>query len=295
VSDLSVVIVTYNSLRHVDACLASLREHVRGVGYEVVVVDNASSDGTPAHVESAYPWVRVLRRRRNGGLSTAVNEGVAGSSGTYAMALNPDTRIEHDALTPLVAYLRDHPDVGVAAPKLLDDDGTLQLSCRSFPGYTTALFGRYSLLTRFMPKNRYSRDYLLSDFDHASTRDVDWVSGAAMMFPRAVFDRLGGWDAGFFMFNEDVDFCKRVRDAGLRVVYLPEAVVYHEIGVSRRAPPRIVIARHRSMWRYYRKHVRANIVLDAVTAAGIAARCAFVLASMGLRGVSGRLAPGRRG
>jgi GT2 family glycosyltransferase len=227
----------------------------------------------------------VVARASNGGLSRAVNDGVAASSSTYVMALNPDTHIEHDALSPLASYLREHADVGVVAPKLLDDDGTLQLSCRSFPGYTTALFGRYSLLTRFAPKNRYSRDYLLTGFDHASTRDVDWVSGAAMMFPRSVWERLGGWDAGFFMFNEDVDFCKRVRNAGLRVVYLPEAVVFHEIGVSKRAPARIVVERHKSMWRYYRKHMRGNVALDVVTAAGIAARCAATLIGQTVRGV----------
>jgi hypothetical protein len=286
--DVSVVIVTYNSLRHIDACLHSLRQHVGGVTYEVIVVDNASADGTADHVRRDHPWASVIARASNGGLSRAVNEGVAASSGTFVMALNPDTRIEHDALAPLAAYLREHPETGVVAPKLLDDDGTLQLSCRSFPGYTTALFGRYSLLTRFVPGNRYSRDYLLSDFDHASTRDVDWVSGAAMMFPRAVFDQLGGWDAGFFMFNEDVDFCKRVREAGLRVVYLPEAVVYHEIGVSKRAPARIVVERHKSMWRYYRKHMRGNVAQDLLTSAAITGRCAVVLGSIGLRRITGR-------
>lgn len=285
--DVSVVIVTYSSRRHMDACLSSLREHTRGVSYEVIVVDNASADGTTAYVEQNYPWARVIARRRNAGLSYAVNEGVAASSGRFVMALNPDTRIDADVLSPLAAYLRDHDDAGVVAPKLLDSDGTLQLSCRAFPGYATALFGRYSLLTKLMPGNRFSREYLLSDFDHGSMRDVDWVSGAAMMFPRAVFDRLGGWDAGYFMFNEDVDFCRRVHDAGLRVVYYPDVAVYHEIGVSKRAPARIIIERHKSMWRYYRKHLRGNVAQDAVTAAGIVGRCAFVLASQGAATILG--------
>jgi GT2 family glycosyltransferase len=201
------------------------------------------------------------------------------------VALNPDTRIEHDAISTLAAYLDAHPDVGVAAPKLLDDDGALQLSCRAFPGYATAFFGRYSLLTRLFPNNRRSREYLLSDFDHATERDVDWASGAALMCPRAVFDRIGGWDAGFFMFSEDVDFCKRVHDAGLRVVYVPDAVVYHAIGVSKRAPAQIVIERHKSMWRYYRKHMRGNVVQDVMTAAGISARCAVSLAGRVVAGL----------
>lgn len=281
--DASVVIVTYNSRQHIDACLASLREHTSGVNYEVIVVDNASADGTAARVAEAHPWVKVIARSGNGGLSCAVNEGVTASSGRYVMALNPDTRIDADVLAPLVAYLRAHPDAGVVAPKLLDDDGALQLSCRAFPGYATALFGRYSLLTKLFPGNRFSRGYLLSDFDHSSIRDVDWVSGAALMFPREVFDRLGGWDAGFFLFNEDVDFCRRVHDAGLRVVYVPEVAVYHEIGISKGAPARIVIERHKSMWRYYRKHLRGNAAQDAVTAAGIAARCVVALGSRAIR------------
>lgn len=288
-TDVSVVIVTYNSRRHIDACLTSLREYTRDVAYEVIVVDNASTDGTAAYVAETYPWVRVIARRGNAGLSYAVNEGVEASSGCCVIALNPDTRIESDVLAPLTAYLREHLDAGVVAPKLLDDDGALQLSCRAFPGYTAALFGRYSLLTKLLPGNRFSRGYLLSDVDHSSVRDVDWVSGAALMFPRAVFERLGGWDAGFFLFSEDVDFCRRVHDAGLRVVYYPHVAVYHEIGVSKRAPARIVIERHRSMWRYYRKHLRGNVVRDAVTAAGIAARCAFALGSQAIRGAAGRV------
>jgi GT2 family glycosyltransferase len=122
----------------------------------------------------------------------------------------------------------------------------------------------------------------MADFDHASRRDVDWVSGAAMMFPRAVFDEVGGWDAGFFMFNEDVDFCRRVRDAGYRVVYEPTATVYHAIGVSKHSNARMIVARHRSMWRYYRKHLRSNVLVDALTGAGIAARCGLMLAQRGM-------------
>jgi hypothetical protein len=282
-SEVSTVIVTYNSRTHVGQCLATLVEHTRGTSHEIIVVDNASADGTAEYVAAKHPGVRVIRRAENGGLSRALNEGVAVSSGRYVMALNPDTRIAHDAITRLAEYLRACPDVGVVGPKLLDDDGSLQLSCRAFPGYATAFFGRYGLLTRLIPNNRYSRRYLLTDFDHASARDVDWVSGAAMMFPRELFDRVGGWDAGFFMFNEDVDFCKRVHDAGMRVVYVPDAVVYHEIGVSKRAPARIVIERHKSMWRYYRKHLRGNAAQDVATAAGIWSRCLVVLTVQGAR------------
>ncbi len=282
-TELSVVVVTYNSRRHIDALLTSLAEHTRGVDYELTVVDNASADGTASYLREVYPSARVIARTTNIGLSGGINEGVRASSGRYIAVLNPDIRFEHDALSVLVAFLREHADVGVVAPKLLNDDGSVQMSCRAYPGYAAALFNRYSLLTRVLPGNRYSRDYLMTGFDHASVRDVDWVSGAALMFPRAVFDELGGWDAGYFMFNEDVDFCRRVHHAGYRVVYEPAAVLYHRIGVSVSAPPKMIIARHRSMWRYYRKHLRGNIALDAITAAGIAARCGVMLVNNAVR------------
>jgi len=285
---ISVVIVTYNSKAYIGACLETIEAHTRAA-HEVVVVDNASSDGTVEYVAAAHPSVRLIARKRNGGLSAAVNDGVAASNGTYVTAINPDTRLTSDALSALAAYLGTHPDVGIVAPKLLDDDGTLQLSCRAFPGYSTAFFNRYSLLTRLMPGNRYARNYLMADFDHGSTKDVDWVSGAAMMFPRPVFEEVGGWDDGFFMFNEDVDFCRRIHDARSRVVYNPSVAVYHRIGVSKRAPASIVVERHKSMWRYYRKHMRSNALVDAATAVGIAGRCGFVLATSVIRSALARI------
>ncbi|MEX2246426.1 MAG: glycosyltransferase family 2 protein [Dehalococcoidia bacterium] len=275
--EISVVIVTYNSSDVIGRCLASLREHSPHDTVEVIVVDNASSDGTPDLIRRDFPWVLVFECGDNAGVSAGVNVGVSFSQGPYIATINPDCRFDADALTPLTAYLRDHPDVGIVAPQLLDDDGAVQLSCRAFPGYATALFSRYSPLTRLLPGNRFSRRYLMSGFDHASLRDVDWVSGAAMMFPRPVYDRLRGWDERFFLFSEDVDFCKRVHDAGLRVVYDPSVRVTHRIGISANPTSRVIVERHRSMWRYYRKHLRRNPPVDALTAAAIAARCALLL------------------
>jgi GT2 family glycosyltransferase len=276
--DVSAVIVTYNSREVVGACIESLRRNTAGVSYEVIVVDNASRDGTADEIGRRFPDVRIIARRRNAGLPAGINEGVRASAGRHVMQLNPDCRLDGDALSILATYLDHHPDVGVVAPKLLDDDGTVQMSRRAFPGYSTAFFGRYSLLTRIFPGNRFSRRYLMSDVDDATTRDVDWVSGAALMFPRAVFDRLGGWDEQLFLFSEDVDFCKRAHEAGFRVVYHPQAVVYHTIGISRRPSVRAVVERHRSMWHYYRKHVRRSWLQDLYTAPAIALRCAFALA-----------------
>ncbi len=290
--DVSVIIVTYRSARFIGECLTSLRERTSGVEYETIVVDNASGDGTAEIIAREHPRARLMARRRNAGLSAAVNEAVAASCGTHVMVVNPDARFVDNVPGVLSAYLREHRDVGIVAPKLINDDGSLQLSCRSFPGYTTALFNRHSLLTRLWPSNPFSRRYLLADFDHRSERDVDWVSGAALMFPRDVFDEVDGWDAGFFMYNEDVDFCRRVHDAGYRVVYNPGVAIVHHIGGSTRwLPSRMVIERHRSMWRYYRKHLRGGPApvrapvwaRDAVTAAGITTRCGYLLAANNVR------------
>ncbi len=287
--DISVVVVSYNSARYLPALLSSIRDQTHAAKYEMIVVDNASSDGSADLVERDFPWVRVLRREANSGLSQAVNDGAAASNGRHIAVLNPDITFDHDMLTPLAAYLDAHGDIGVVAPKLLDPDRTLQMSCRTFPGHGNALFGRYSLLTRLLPGNRFSRGYLMSGFDHAVTRDVDWVSGAALMFPRATFDRVGGWDPGFFLFSEDVDFCKRVHDAGQRVVYHPGVWVYHRIGISKHASPRVILERHRSMWRYYCKHLRGNAFVDAATAAGISVRCVAMLTASAVTGVLSRM------
>ena len=287
--DVSAIIVTYNSRSVVGLCLDSLAVHTRADAHEIVVVDNASADGTAEMIERDYPFARVIRRRSNGGLSAAINDGVRAASGKYVMQLNPDVRVESDVLTPLSRYLADHADVGVVAPKLLNDDGSLQLSCRTFPGYSTALFNRYSVLTRVLPRNRYSRNYLMADFDHSSARDVDWVSGAALMFPRHVFDRLHGWDAGYFMFNEDVDFCRRVHVAGNRVVYDPSVSLYHSIGASESTSAKLIIERHRSMWRYYRKHLRGGAARDGATGAAIAGRCISVLGMAQARRIVSRM------
>src|SRR5438477_261869 len=144
-------------------------------------------------------------------------------------------------------------------------DAPLEYSARSFPDHLTFLFNRYSLLSRLFPGNPWTRRYLLSDWDHASVRDVDWVSGACMVVRRAAIDQVGGMDEAFFMFNEDVDWCRRMGQAGFAVTYVPAAEAVHWIGASKqRVARRVIYERHRGMIHYFRKHHPANPVLDAV-------------------------------
>ena len=282
--DISIVIVSYNGREHLRRCLASLAAHPPAVESEVIVVDNDSRDGSAPMVASEFPNVRLLRMPRNLGFAAGANRGARDAAGEAVVLLNPDSEIEADPFAPMLAYLRENADAGIVAPQLLNPNGSLQLSCRSFPSFSVALFNRYSLLTRLFPRNRYSKRYLLSDWQHDSIREVDWVSGACLMVRRSLFEQIGMLDEGYFMYIEDVDLCQRAHRAGYKVVYLPQVSVVHHIGRSSRTlPSRSIVARHRSMWHYYKKYLRRDVVIDVVVAGGITARCGYLLAANQLR------------
>jgi GT2 family glycosyltransferase len=276
---LSVIIVNLNTREVLRACLHSLLPAMNTGRVEVIVVDNGSRDGSPTMVAEEFPQVRLLALPENRGFAVANNLGMRHARGRYFLILNSDTEIIGDALERIVAFMDAHPDVGALGPKLLNSDGSLQYSCRRFPSFRTALFHRYSLMTRLFPRNRFSSEYLMTDVGHDQTMDVDWVSGAALVVRREIFEQLGGFDEGFFMYAEDVDWCYRIKQAGWRVVYLPEARIMHHIGRSTRLVPyAMTYQRHRSMWRFYRKHYSRGIVLiDVATFCGIALRCAMML------------------
>ncbi len=287
--DASVVIVSYNGRDFLRRCLQSVYRHTQDVKFEVVVVDNASQDGTPDMVSSEFPQVKLITRTTNAGFAGGVNEGIAAARGQAFLILNPDTELDSNVLTPVLALLRQHPDIGILAPKLLDADGSLQLSCRAFPDFSTALFNRYSLLTRLLPGNRFSRRYLMTNFDHSAVADVDWASAACWLLSRTAYEKVGPLDEQYFWSIEDVDYCQRVHRAGLRVVYAPEAAVRHHIGASAATlPGQTIIERHRSMWRYYRAYLRpGNTALrplvDGLVWTGISVRAGTQLASHNVR------------
>jgi GT2 family glycosyltransferase len=280
---ISIVIVSFNAREHLRRCLTTLYEHQRGA-FEVIVVDNASPDGSAAMVSAEFSKARLIRNSANAGFAVAANIGMREALADVIVLLNPDSELRDDPFSAPVGYLRSHPDAGALGVKLLDPDGALQLSVRRFPGLEVALFNRYSLFTRLFPKNRYSQRYLMTDWGHDSISDVDWVSGACLLTTRAVLDRIGYLDEGYFWGFEDVDFCQRVHRAGLRVVYYPETSVIHAIGASAHTvPTRALIARHQGMWRYYRRYLASNVLIDSMIFAGIWARCGVQLASGWLR------------
>jgi GT2 family glycosyltransferase len=227
--------------------------------FEVIVLDNNSEDGSPDMVEREFPWVRLIRMARNLGFTGGQNHMIENRHGRHALLLNSDTIVHAGALQTMMAHFEAHPEIGVLGPKLENPDGSLQYSCRRFPRPAAALF-RNTPLGRLFPNNRFTREYLMQDWPHDLPREVDWVSGAALLARDALIAKIGTLDPEYFMYSEDVDFCWRTWEAGYKVVYLPTAVITHAIGRSTdKAPNRMIGRFHRSMFRFYRKNMLPKV------------------------------------
>lgn len=252
---LSITIASWNTQGDLRICLDSLQKVLDELPFEVLVIDNNSADGSADMVEAEFPWVRLFRNSRNYGFTGAHNFGLMNKKGPYTLLLNSDTVVHPGALKTLVDYLDAHPEVGFIGPKLLNPDGSLQLSCRRFPNPVAAIF-RNSLMGKLFPKNKWLREYLMTDWDHSTQREVDWVSGAAFIITDECYKKIGPMDDKFYMFCEDVDWCWRGWEAGFKVVYLPTAQITHAIGRSTdKAPNRMIGRFHRSMLYFYRKNM----------------------------------------
>jgi N-acetylglucosaminyl-diphospho-decaprenol L-rhamnosyltransferase len=229
VIDLSIVILNWNVRELLDRCLASLRSDHYAL--EIIVVDNASHDDSVTMVRAKYPQVTLIVNTGNRGFTGGNNQGIEASHGRYVLVLNPDTEVLADALDRLVRYLDDHPEVGVLGPQLLNPDRSIQSSRRRFPTLATAFF-ESTWLQGLAPRGILTH-YYMDDvpLDHA--HEVDWLNGAGTVFRREVIDQVGGYDAqNFFMYSEELDLCRRVKEAGWKIVYLPEARVIHYVGQS---------------------------------------------------------------
>ncbi len=225
-SSVAVVVVNHNTRDDLRECLVSLRD---AGADEVVVVDSGSSDGSLAMVEVEFPAVRPLGLP-NVGFGKAANAGVALTSAAAVVVANADTRFPPSAVRAMGEDLAAHPDVGALGPMVRFPDGRVQMSARSFPSLRQAV--GHAVFGLWWPANPWTRAYRLTDWDHASERDVDWVSGCCVALRREAFDDVGGFDPAYFMFVEDVDLCFRLKEAGWRVRFAPVAEVVHAIGGS---------------------------------------------------------------
>jgi N-acetylglucosaminyl-diphospho-decaprenol L-rhamnosyltransferase len=282
--ELSIILVHYRSPEYLFHCLDSLPAGQSGLQSEIVVVDNDSRDDTPARLRQRFPDLRVIENASNVGYARAVNQGIRATGGEFVLVMNPDCEVRPGALRALVEFLRARPRAAVAGPRIFNPDGSLEYSARAFPDHLTFLFNRYSLLSRLFPNNPFSRRYLLTDWDHASVREVDWLSGACLLVRRAAIEAVGEMDEAFFMFNEDVDWCRRMKGAGWGVWYVPDAVVVHHVGASRhKVGARVIYARHLGMIHYFHKHHPSNPLVSLLADALIMARAGLMMAANALR------------
>jgi GT2 family glycosyltransferase len=248
----TAVIVTYNSRTFIGECLRSLRE--AGNVSEILVVDNASTDGCAEVVSREYPEARLVVNEKNFGYARGVNRGLREARERYVLVLNPDVRLLPGSVEALWRAMESAPSVGIAAPKLLNPDGTLQYSCRRFYTFGTFL-ARRTFLRRLLPLRRVERRHLMMDEDHDRSMTVDWVIGGALLVRREAVEDVGPMDERFFLYFEDVDWCYRMSKRGWRVLYQPEAMmVHHHRRESARSPMGRSLRTHiASSLRFYEK------------------------------------------
>jgi asparagine synthase (glutamine-hydrolysing) len=224
--ELSIIVVNWNTCELLRGCLASLEENLAGLDHEVIVVDNASADGSPDMVAADFPSVHLVRNTENVGFGRANNQAMRLAKGSWLLLLNSDTLLVDRSVAALVRRIRSEQNVGVAHCRLVFPDGRQQHTVYRFPSLRLALLedlGLYKLLS----KRRQGETLLTGYWDYGEERDVDWVAGAFMLLPRKVFEATGGFDERLFMYGEDMEWCHRIRDNGWRIRYYPDATVKH--------------------------------------------------------------------
>jgi GT2 family glycosyltransferase len=246
--DLSVLIINWNTRDYLVNCLRSLMQ-TEGSPWEIIVVDNGSPDGSGVEVKRLFPAVRLIENDSNLGFAKAVNQGLRVFSGRYALLLNPDTQVKEGSVEKLLSFMEAHPKAGAAGGQLLNSDGSKQNSIANFPSLATELLNK-RVLRRLAPKRFPGKER-----PYAEAIEVDSVIGACMMVRREAMEEVGLLDEDYFLFLEETDWCFRMRKAGWRVYYIPQAEIIHFQGKSAETEKgKARIEYYRSRYHYFRKN-----------------------------------------
>lgn len=252
-NSISIILVNYNGADILPECLYSLEKYINKDNCEIIIVDNNSQDNSIDIIENQFPDIKLIKLPKNIGFGAGNNAGAKIATGEFLFLLNTDTILIENTSQVLSNYLHQNQDVGVVSSRITFQDGSYQLSCGKLP----------NLIVEFIDKFRYSLDRKwhsifssLYDRQYSSVQEVGWVTGACLMIRRDVFKQLRGFDESFFMYFEDKDICKRVHDAGFKVIYYPKTSLIHLLGGSSKGVKKSVNTYYReSQLYYYQKHL----------------------------------------
>lgn len=276
--DASIIIVNFNTRQLTLDCLQSVYASSTSYSYEVIVVDNASYDGSVEAIRKAYPQIRLIANNDNTGFAVANNQGMKIAKGRYILLLNSDTVVQLDTLQTMIGFMDRHPEMGASGCKVILPDGSLDKACkRGFPTPSASFYYAFGISRLFpdRPKfNQYQLEHLSPDDEYP----VDCLVGAFMLVRRETIDQVGGLDETFFMYGEDIDWCYRIKEAGWGIFYYPRTyIVHYKGGSARRKPLKITYEFHRAMWVFHRKHYAKKYNLLTNTAVWMGISLKFTL------------------
>jgi len=274
--NVSIIIVSWNCSRYICDCLNSIYDHTRNNTFEIIVIDNGSSDGTPDLVRNRFPGVRLVETGANLGFARATNTGIRMSHGDYLFFLNPDTLLKSDVISELVLFLETHPDGGVAGPGMRGRDNSITfLNVRELPSLSGTFFTQFGLRKLFPHSSLFARE-AIPGWDRQSDREVSFISGAALMFPRPVLQEIGLLDEQLPMYFEDLDICKRVRESGRKIYYVSSATLQHMEGMCSDLSPvkSLLYAMElgHAQWLFFKKYqgdIKASIFVFVIFSGSI--------------------------
>ncbi len=248
----TIVIVSFDCRAALQTCLLKLI--AEGDTPPIIVVDNASTDGTVEMIAGDFPTVTLIENAENRGFAAACNQGIRACVSDFVLLLNPDTLLKRATLQKLLDTMRAQPNIGACGPRVLNTDGSLQPSCRRFPSLGAMIWDELGL-SRLFPHSRRLARYRMSGWQHDETRDVDQLMGSCMLLRRSTLEHIGLLDERFFLYFEEVDLCQRLYQAGWRVAFVADAAVTHLGGECSKSDPRNALGhRYSSLFTFYRKH-----------------------------------------
>lgn len=252
--DISVIIVTFNSVDTISACLEALKASAAATAFQLIVVDNGSTDGTIESLRQTAPEALVIEHGKNIGFGAACNRGAEKASGSYLLFLNPDARLDPDCMVRLMTTLANASKAGFAVPRLRFPDGRFQASCRRLPTISNMIFSRGSVFTKLFARSERSQtSYTLGDSQQIIA--VPAVAGTVALIRRDLFLSFKGFDERFFLYMEDTDLCCRLGQSGYAHLFVPEAGAVHEWGKGSKAGSVVrKYYHHVSVWKYFLKH-----------------------------------------